>query len=117
MEKNKQWTREPLLPPVYIKDYKGTIIGEEEAADVVAKSLAKSKMKNIKEVVDAINDEEHRDAKRKEAEDNCTTAKKLKELIKKHEKERHDHRTYLRTLQYNNDIIMISKMGKYGILW
>jgi len=72
----------------------------------------------MREVVQAISDEEERDAKRKVLEEESKgSSKKLSEVLKKHDKERHDHRTYLRTLQYNNEIIFINKMASYGLLW
>ena len=52
-----------------------------------------------------------------EIESKCTKKSKLVELRAKHDKERHDHRTYLRTLQYDNEIILCRKMNEFGLLW
>jgi hypothetical protein len=72
----------------------------------------------MREVVQAISDEEARDVKRKQIEEECKeSSKKLTDALKSHDKERHDHRTYLRTLQYNNEVIFINKMASYGLLW
>lgn len=72
----------------------------------------------MREVTQAISDEEARDAKRKQVEEEYKgSSKKLTDALKKHDKERHDHRTYLRTLQYNNEIVFINKMASYGLLW
>ena len=117
LEHNKFRTHEPRLPPVYIRDIYGKIIGEEDPAVVASKKLAKQMMHAKRDVVQAIEDEELKDAARKLVEDQCTTSKKLKETLKKHEKERHNFRRYLRTLQYDNELVLINAMTKYGLLW
>ena len=117
MENNKFRTHEPKLPPVYIRDIYGKITGEEEPALVASKKLAKQMMHAKRDVVQAIEDEELRDAARKLAEDQAPNSKKLKEILKKNEKEKHNFRRYLRTLQYDNELVLINSMTKYGLLW
>lgn len=117
MEHNKFRTHEPSLPPVYIRDIYGKIVGQEESAKVTAKELAMQMMHAKRDVVQAIEDEEIKDAARKLVEDQCQNSRKLKEVMKKHDKERHDFRRYLRTLQYDNELVLINKMTKYGLLW
>ena len=41
----------------------------------------------------------------------------LKETIRVHNEERTKFRTYLSTMQYDNEIVLIQKMAEIGIIW
>merc|ERR1711916_21651 len=110
-------THEKLLPKVYTRDIYGKITGELEAAEVAAQDLAKFMTRCKRDVVQAIEDEELKDASRKLVESECTKPKKLREVLKNHSIERHNFRRYLRTLQHDNELVLIKKMTKYGLLW
>lgn len=62
------------------------------------------KLKAMKEVVQAVADEEDRENKRIEDEEECSDPKKRKELIKVHNEQRHRSRIYLRSLQHDNEV-------------
>jgi len=108
LERNKQWTGEK---PVEL------MTKQRLSMEKICRTIAKLRTKSLMQVIDAIKDDEERDKARQEAEYKCTKKSKLQELKEKHEKERHDHRTYLRTLQYNNEVILINKMNEFGLLW
>jgi len=102
---------------VYIKDYRGRVTGQENPVHAISREISKMRVRNLKEVVQAIADEEVRDTERRNSEDSCKNSNQLKDMLKIHEKERNDHKTYIETLQYNNEIILINKLGSYGLLW
>ena len=40
-----------------------------------------------------------------------------KAMEKAHERERHRHRIYVRSLQHDNEIVFLNKMSDEGFLW
>lgn len=71
-------------------------------------------------IVSAIEDEEAREFERQKALEGAKKKKnsvKVKQLREKHDKERHAFRTYIRTLQHDNEIVWTHRLQKNGYLW
>ena len=104
-EKNKLWTKEKRMP-------KG-VRGMEEAC----KAYAGWRARSLKNLIHFIDEEQRRDAQRIEVEDQTTNEVKLKEIIKKHDAERHQHRLFVRVSEYEMEILTIRKLNEMGLLW
>lgn len=82
------------------------------------KELAYMKARNIRDLKQAHKDEEEREFKREahaaEWPPNSVTGK---ELRKRHAEEREVAKTYLNTLQHDNEVLLIRKMRQYRLLW
>jgi hypothetical protein len=84
--------------------------------------IARWKTNNMKLVIASIASEHEKDKSRLRAEwklEEMGKSKrhelyKLKEL---HEQERHDKRTFYRNMQYDNEILLINKLDKYGLIF
>jgi hypothetical protein len=104
-EYNKQWTKEKRMP--------NGVRGMDEACHNFAKWRATA----LKNIVLSIDEEQKRDIQRIEIEDQIEDEEKLKRQITKHDEERHAHRTFLRMTMYENEIVMVDRLYKMGILW
>lgn len=80
--------------------------------------LAKLKVKNMQEVVQAIEDEEKKELRREELEVECVDKPdELKQLKKAHREERRKGKLYIEALQKDQEIIFMFKLREAGLLW
>jgi hypothetical protein len=106
LERNKFLTHE--------KRSKG---GLEEVRDN-CKLLAKLKVRHLRDLVHAIDDESLKEKKREEAELACAGKPKKLNLIRKaHEAEREKARNYIETMQNDAEVIFIRKLSALEYLW
>jgi len=106
LERNKFLTHE--------KRSKG---GMKEVRDN-CKLMAKLKVRHLRDLVHAIDDESLKEKKREEVELSCAgKPKKLSLAIKAHELEREKARIYIETMQNDAEVIFIRKLSELGYLW
>jgi hypothetical protein len=101
---------------VRLKKHGGGNFGAKEET----RQLARMKVRMLRGIVEAIEDEEQREKKRVAAEAEARKKKdknKVIQLKKKHEEERHKHRTYIRTMKHDNEIVMTQRLQSNGYLW
>ena len=108
LEWNKKWTKEKK-------------VGQEETRRICME-IARWKTNNMKLVIASIASEHERDKSRLMAEwklEEMGKSKKheLNKLRQVHEKDRHDKRTFYRNMQYDNEILLINKLDKYGLIF
>lgn len=75
------------------------------------------KRKTQQKVTAAIILEKKKEIQRKKVELNTNDNIKLKEVKQMHNEERHKFRIYLRTTQYDSEVMFIKKMREYELLW
>jgi len=111
MEKNKFRTHE-----IPLNKHGGGVFGATEEV----RQLARMRVRMMRGMVAAIEDEEGREHARQKTEDEARKKKnrvKLKQLKDKHEHERHMHRTYIRTMRHDNEIVWSHRLQQNGYLW
>jgi hypothetical protein len=82
------------------------------------KLLAKLKVRHLRDLVHAIDDESLKEKKREEVEMACAgKPKKLGLAVKAHEVEREKARIYIETMQNDAEVIFIRKLSELGYLW
>lgn len=83
------------------------------------KLLASMKVKYMKDLTQAIDDEFAKEMKRSvlENETALTQPQKLKQLKKTHERERQVGKEYIEAIQYDSEVIFIRKLSELGYLW
>eukprot|EP01035_Chromulina_nebulosa_P023152 gene23152-30003_t len=82
------------------------------------KLLAKLKVRHLRDLVHAIDDESLKEKKREEAELACAgKAKKLSLIRKAHDAEREKARNYIETMQNDAEVIFIRKLSELEYLW
>ena len=106
-ESNKLWTKE--------KEVKGGVGG----MDIAIRAYANWKMRSIKFIVQAIDDEEKKEVSRLALEDELEINKpeRLLDQVKLHNEERHKHRTYIKTFKYDIEIVSLKKLNDLGLVW
>jgi hypothetical protein len=106
-EANKSWTKE--------KQTKGGVGG----MDIAIRSYANWKMRNMKFIVQAIDDEEKKEIARLALEDELEINKpeRLLDQVRIHNEERHKHRTYIKTFKYDFEILSLRKLHELGLVW
>ena len=106
LERNKFLTHE--------KRSKG---GLEEVRDN-CKLLAKLKVRHLRDLVHAIDDESLKEKKREEIELACAGKPKKLSLVRKaHDAEREKARNYIETMQNDAEVIFIRKLSELEYLW
>ena len=75
------------------------------------------KRKHHQHLTAAIVNERYAEEQRSVLEQSITDEQKLKDTLRIHNEARHKFRTYLRTIQYDNEIAIIQKMKSEGVLW
>ena len=108
LEWNKKWTNEKKL-------------GSEKIR-IICMEIARWKTNNMKLVIASVASEHERDKLRLMAEWKLEEGGKSKrhelaKLKEVHEKERHDKRTFYRNMQYDNEILLVNKLDKYGLIF
>jgi len=106
-EANKLWTKE--------KPAKGGVGG----MDIACRKFANWKMRSIKFIVQATDDEEKKELARLALEDELEIHKpeRLLDQAKVHNDERHRHRTYIKTFKYDIEICALRKLNDMGLVW
>lgn len=106
-EANKLWTHE--------KPIKGGVGG----MDIAARAYANWKMRSVKFIVQAIDDEERKETQRLAVEEELEINKpeRLLQQVKVHNAERHAHRTYIKTFKYDMEILSVNKLYELGLVW
>ena len=106
-EANKIWTKE--------KPVKGGVGG----MDIAVRAYANWKMRSMKFIVQASDEEEKRESARVSLEDELETNKpeRLLAQAKLHNAERHTHRTYINTFKYDLEIVALKKLNDLGLVW
>lgn len=106
-EANKLWTKETPM--------KGGVGG----MDIAIRAYANWKMRSIKFIVQAIDDEEKKEVARLALEDELEINKpeRLLDQVKIHNEERHKHRTYIKTFKYDMEIVALRKLNELGLVW
>jgi len=108
LEWNKKWTNEKKF--------------HSEELRRICLEIARWKTNNMKLVISSISSEHEKEKVRLMAEWKLEEMGKSKrhELAKLralHEQERHDKRTFYRNMQYDNEILLINKLDKYGLIF
>jgi hypothetical protein len=75
------------------------------------------KRKTNQQVTCAIVEERHKENIREHQEKAEDDAVHLKELVRSHNEMRHKFRTYIRTMQYDNEVQFTKRLTAEGILW
>ena len=106
-EANKIWTKE--------KSIKGGVGG----MDIACRAYANWKMRSMKFIVQASDDEEKKEIARLALEDDYEINKpeRLLSQVKVHNEERHRHRTYIKTFKYDLEIVALRKLNELGLVW
>ena len=106
-EANKAWTKE--------KATKGGVAG----MDIACRKFANWKMRSMKFIVQAVDDEEKKEIARLALEDELEINKpeRLLDQVKVHNEERHRHRTYIKTFKYDLEICILNKLNAMGLVW
>ena len=106
-ETNKAWTKE--------KGIKNGPAG----MDIAIRAFANWKMRNMKFMVQAVDDEEKKEIQRAALEDELEINKpeKLLAQVKTHNEERKKHRTYIRAFKYDMEILALQKLNELGLVW
>jgi hypothetical protein len=106
LELNKSLTGEDRIP--------GGLPGVRK----VCQDLARTKMKYMKELVQAIDDEAQKEEKREKYEfENRDKESFLTNIKKKHQEERAKGKQYIEALRRDQEIIFMHKMREAGLLW
>lgn len=108
LEWNKKWTNEKKFGP--------------EETRKICLEIARWKTNNMKLVISSVSSEHEKEKVRLMAEwklEEMGKSKKheLAKLKALHEQERHDKRTFYRNMQYDNEILLINKLDKYGLIF
>lgn len=111
-----------MLPPITgADDSRGNTLNQIDAKRdllVTCHEINQRKFKNIREVKQAVADEAEREKRRQEIEQNLNfSSKYAKDTLAKHEAERQRARLYINALQYDNEVLIISKMKKEKMIW
>ena len=77
----------------------------------------KMKRKQQQQLTAALVNERYAEEQRSLLEQGVQDAQKLRDMLRIHNEARHRFRTYLRTVQYDNEIVIIQKMKSEGVLW
>lgn len=106
-ETNKAWTKEK------------SIEGGPHGMDIKCREYASWKARCVKFIVQAIDDEKDKDDARVALEDELeiNNPERLLDTVKKHNNERHKHRTYLKTFKYEIEILSTLKLSELGLVW
>jgi len=104
-EANKTWTKERRMP--------NGVRGMQEACRQYAAWRAFA----LKSLVTSIDEEQRRDVQRIEVEDQIVDEARLQAQVKKHDEERHAHRTLVRASLYETEIVTVNRLYKMGLLW
>lgn len=106
-ETNKAWTKEK------------SIEGGPHGMDIKCREYASWKARCMRFIVHAIDDEKDKDDARASLEDELeiNNPERLLETVKKHNIERHNHRTYLKTFKYEIEILNALKLNELGLVW
>jgi len=75
------------------------------------------KRKTQQNITAAVMLEKKKESQRKKTEINMNDPIKLKDVKKLHNEDRHKFRIYLRTTQYDSEVLFIKRMNEYGLLW
>lgn len=112
------------LPMFYNKteEEKNQILKEDEARRAIlvehCKELAYMKARNVRDLKQALQDEEEREKKRQaHAAEWPPNSVAGKELRARHAEEREKARVYIETLQHDNEVLLILKMRQRKLLW
>lgn len=108
LEWNKKWTHEKTVKVDEIRK--------------ICIEIARWKTNNLKLVIASIASEHGREKVRANSEWKLASMGKSKrhelaKLKQLNEKERHDKRTFYRNMQYDNEILLINKLDKYGLIF
>ena len=95
------------------------IEGGPEGMDVRCREYASWKARTLKFIVQAIDDEKEKDEARTALEEDLeiNNPEKLLNVVKKHNEERHAHRTYIRNFKYDTEILAVQKLYDMGLVW
>lgn len=104
-EANKWRTREKRSP------------GGIKGMDKECLAYASWRARTLRNLVSSIDEEQKRDVQRIEVEDQIVDAKKLQDVIAKHDEERHKHRLFVRLSLYEMEVLIVRKLYDLGILW
>jgi hypothetical protein len=123
LEWNKRWTGEKTIIAGGEASVEDSYPYELRAARTEAKHLATMRAHGLRDLINAVADEDKKERQRKEdlaeviSRNGPDRSRKTKELKQKHSVERHNSRTYLRTLQHDNEVALAHRLSKNGYLW
>lgn len=81
------------------------------------RAYASWRARTLRSLVTSVEEEQRRDVARIELEDVTTNEAKLRELVRRHDQERHQHRLFVRVSEYEMEILTIRKLYDMGLLW
>lgn len=106
LERNKFLTNEKKLK------------GGLEEVQSNCRTLAKLKVRYLRDLMQAVHDEAEKEEKRKEIELNSAdNPKKLKAIKKTHDAEREKAKIYIETMQNDSEVVFIRRLSELGYLW
>jgi hypothetical protein len=106
-ETNKMWTKEKPVE------------GGPHGMDIKCREYASWKARCVRFIVHAVDDEKDKDDARIALEDELEIKhpERLLETVKKHNVQRHNHRTYINTFKYDMEILNATKLYELGLVW
>ena len=102
-----------------IRTHEKPIKGGPEGMEIRCREYASWKARVLKFIVQAIDDEKANDEARNALEEDLeiNNPEKLLNTVKKHNEERHKHRTYIRNFKYEAEILGVQKLYDIGLVW
>ena len=102
-----------------VRTHEKPIEGGAEGMDIKCREYASWKARTLKFIVQAIDEEKEKDEARNALEEELeiNNPEKLLNTVKKHNEERHKHRTYIRNFKYEAEILGVQKLYDIGLVW